>query len=66
MGSVVITIDGQQGAGKTTMLYRFMNDFAAKNKCVYKDSKFSTIVYLIVRIGYFEFFRHFKRYLKTI
>lgn len=33
--SVVITIDGPQGAGKTTMLYRFMNDFASKNKCLF-------------------------------
>lgn len=34
--SVVITIDGPQGAGKTTMLYNFMNDFAgAGNACLF-------------------------------
>lgn len=27
--SVVITMDGEQGAGKTTTLFKFMNDFAA-------------------------------------
>lgn len=35
-GSVVITIDGMQGAGKTTMLYQFMESFADPgNKCLF-------------------------------
>ncbi|MFC7774096.1 zincin-like metallopeptidase domain-containing protein [Flavobacterium sp. GCM10027622] len=34
--SVVITMDGQQGAGKTTTLYKFMNSFAEPgNKCLF-------------------------------
>ncbi|CAM3968927.1 zincin-like metallopeptidase domain-containing protein [Flavobacterium cucumis] len=34
--SVVITMDGQQGAGKTTTLYKFMNSFAITgNKCLF-------------------------------
>jgi antirestriction protein ArdC len=34
--SVVITMDGQQGAGKTTTLYKFMEAFAASgNKCLF-------------------------------
>lgn len=36
VGSVVITLDGEQGAGKTTALYKFMNDFAAPgNSCLF-------------------------------
>ncbi|WP_445718003.1 zincin-like metallopeptidase domain-containing protein [Flavobacterium sp.] len=34
--SVVITMDGQQGAGKTTTLYKFMDSFAVTgNKCLF-------------------------------
>lgn len=34
--SVVITLDGQQGAGKTTTLYKFMEAFAVTgNKCLF-------------------------------
>jgi KaiC/GvpD/RAD55 family RecA-like ATPase len=34
--SVVITLDGMQGAGKTTTLYKFMNAFASPgNKCLF-------------------------------
>lgn len=34
--SVVITMDGQQGAGKTTTLYKFMDSFAITgNKCLF-------------------------------
>lgn len=34
--SVVITMDGEQGAGKTTTLYKFMDAFAAPgNSCLY-------------------------------
>jgi len=34
--SVVITLDGMQGAGKTTTLYKFMNAFAETgNKCLF-------------------------------
>lgn len=34
--SVVITMDGEQGAGKTTTLYKFMNDIAQPgNKCLF-------------------------------
>lgn len=34
--SVVITLDGEQGAGKTTTLYQWMNDFALPgNRCVF-------------------------------
>lgn len=34
--SVVITLDGQQGAGKTTTLYKFMDSFAITgNKCLF-------------------------------
>ncbi len=33
--SVVITFDGEQGAGKTTTLYKFMNSFAQENKCLF-------------------------------
>lgn len=34
--SVVITMDGQQGAGKTTTLYKFMDAFATPgNKCIF-------------------------------
>jgi len=34
--SVVITVDGPQGAGKTTMIYQFMQDFAAPgNRCMF-------------------------------
>lgn len=34
--SVVVTLDGPQGAGKTTALYKFMNDFAtAGNRCLF-------------------------------
>lgn len=34
--SVVITMDGQQGAGKTTTLYRFIDSFASTKKpCVF-------------------------------
>lgn len=34
--SVVITLDGQQGAGKTTTLYKFMDSFALTgNKCLF-------------------------------
>lgn len=34
--SVVITMDGQQGAGKTTTLYRFLDSFASTKKpCVF-------------------------------
>ena len=34
-GSVVITLDGPQGAGKTTVLYKFLNDFARSgNRCL--------------------------------
>ena len=34
--SVVITLDGMQGAGKTTTLYKFMNSFASTgNKCLF-------------------------------
>lgn len=36
VGSVVITMDGQQGAGKTTTLYKFMNAFATPgNSCLF-------------------------------
>lgn len=36
VGSVVITLDGEQGAGKTTALYKFMNDFASPgNQCLF-------------------------------
>ncbi|RDI07035.1 zincin-like metallopeptidase domain-containing protein [Flavobacterium sp. AG291] len=36
VGSVVITLDGEQGAGKTTALYKFMNDFATPgNSCLF-------------------------------
>lgn len=35
-GSVVITMDGEQGAGKTTMLYQCMESFASVgNKCLF-------------------------------
>ena len=35
-GSVVVTLDGPQGAGKTTALYKFQNDFAtAGNRCLF-------------------------------
>src|SRR5699024_790263 len=34
--SVVVTLDGPQGAGKTTTIYRFINSFAsAKKPCVF-------------------------------
>src|SRR5690606_10983211 len=34
--SVVITMDGEQGAGKTTTLYKFMNAFATPgNRCLF-------------------------------
>lgn len=34
--SVVITMDGEQGAGKTTTLYKFMDSFAVTgNKCLF-------------------------------
>lgn len=34
--SVVVTLDGQQGAGKTTTLYKFMDSFAVTgNKCLF-------------------------------
>jgi KaiC/GvpD/RAD55 family RecA-like ATPase len=34
--SVVITMDGEQGAGKTTTLYKFIDSFAAPgNKCLF-------------------------------
>lgn len=34
--SVVVTLDGPQGAGKTTALYKFQNDFAeAGNRCLF-------------------------------
>jgi hypothetical protein len=34
--SVVITVDGKQGAGKTTMLYQFMDAFASgNNMCLF-------------------------------
>ena len=36
VGSVVVTIDGEQGAGKTTMLYQYMQSFAVKgNKSLF-------------------------------
>jgi antirestriction protein ArdC len=36
IGSVVVTLDGPQGAGKTTALYKFQNDFAeAGNRCLF-------------------------------
>lgn len=35
-GSVVVTLDGEKGAGKTTALYKFMNDFAkGNNRCLF-------------------------------
>lgn len=38
--SVVITIDGEQGAGKTTMLYKFMDAFASGgNNCVFLSAE---------------------------
>lgn len=36
VGSVVVTLDGPQGAGKTTSLFQFLNDFAeAGNNCLF-------------------------------
>ncbi|MDP2687515.1 MAG: zincin-like metallopeptidase domain-containing protein [Aequorivita sp.] len=36
VGSVVVTLDGEQGAGKTTALYKYLNDFAtAGNRCLF-------------------------------
>lgn len=35
-GSVMVTLDGERGAGKTTALYKFINDFAkGDNKCLF-------------------------------
>ncbi len=35
-GSVVVTLDGEQGAGKTTTIYKFMHAFALPgNKCLF-------------------------------
>lgn len=49
VGSVVVTLDGMQGAGKTTTLYQFIEAFASSgNKCLFISGEEHPESYLAV------------------